>query len=149
MSFPLLQFTEHIYWYFISSWQNVRRTLPNKLYFNLTKDLCSGKGGKLFLSSKQVPVSVSQLSMQLLQLGVPSPYHYLPIKNTKSFNRALIIRVLLSSMTLWFLPPSDCDSLYTQCQFTLKTNTQFHIATIYFNSQSSLFVNIITTYLCI
>lgn len=42
-----------------------------------TKNLCTWKSWKLLLSPKQVPVSVGQLSMELLQLGEPLPYHHL------------------------------------------------------------------------
>lgn len=43
----------------------------------LTKQLCTGKRRKLLLSSEQVPVSVGQLPVELLQLGEPPPRDHL------------------------------------------------------------------------
>lgn len=49
-----------------------------------TKKLWTGEGGKLLLSSEEIPVRVGQLPVQLLQFGVPTPHHHLPTNTTGS-----------------------------------------------------------------
>ena len=62
-----------------------------------TKNLRAGEGGKLLLSSEEVPVGVGQLPVQLLQFGVPSPHHHLPINAASTF-QFIIITIFISVM---------------------------------------------------